>query len=51
MESLIIIGFLISIIVILKIIFRINIKKAKSIQDNKELEKITDRFPENIEIA
>jgi uncharacterized membrane protein YhiD involved in acid resistance len=50
-ESLIIIGFLISIIVILKIIFRINIKKAKSIQDNKELEKITDRFPENIEIV
>lgn len=38
-------------IILLKIIFKINIKKAKQIQENKKLEKVTDRFPENIDIA
>ena len=38
-------------IVIFKIIFRINIKKMKEKKENKELEKITDKFPENIEVA
>lgn len=51
MENIIIIIALAITIILLKIIFKINIKKAKEIQENKELEKITDRFPENIDIA
>lgn len=38
-------------IIIFKIIFKINFKKAKRLQENKEMQKITDKFPENIEIA
>lgn len=34
-----------------KFIFKINIKKIKEKQVNKELEKITDKFPGNIEVA
>lgn len=51
MEKIIIIGLLIIVIIILKIIFRINIKKAKVLQENEQLEKITNRFPRNIYIA
>lgn len=51
MENVILIILLIVTIVILKIIFKINIKKAKELQDNKKLEKTTDKFPENIYIA
>jgi len=32
-------------------IFRISLKKAKDLEENKQKQKITDRFPENIEIA
>ena len=38
-------------IITFKIIFKINIKKMKEKRENKELEKITDKFPKNIEIA
>lgn len=38
-------------IVIFKIIFKINIKKAKELEENKNLQIITDKFPENIDIA
>ena len=38
-------------IILFKVIFKINLKKAKSLQENKEAQKITDKFPENIEIA
>ena len=38
-------------IITFKIIFKINIKKMKEKSENKELEKITDKFPKNIEIA
>ena len=50
MDNLIYIGLLVLAIVIFFIIFKINLKKAKQIKENKELEKITDKFPENIEI-
>ena len=40
-----------SLLVLFKFIFKIDFKEAKSLQENKELEKITDKFPENIEIA
>lgn len=38
-------------IILFKFIFKINIKKIKEKQENKELENITDKFPNNIEIA
>ncbi|MBQ3145801.1 MAG: zinc metallopeptidase [Clostridia bacterium] len=51
MENIIYIILISLTIVLFKIIFKINLKKAKEIQQNKELEKITDKFPENIQIA
>ncbi len=51
MENIIYIFLLILTIILFKIIFKINLKKAKSLQENKEAQKITDKFPENVEIA
>ena len=51
MESIIYIILLVLTIVLFKFVFKINFKKAKSLQENKEAQKITDKFPENIEIA
>ncbi len=51
MENIVYIILLIVTIILFKIIFKINIKKAKSMQENKDAEKITDKFPDNIEIA
>ena len=51
MENIVYIIFLIATIILFKIIFKINLKKAKSMQKNKEAEKITDKFPDNVEIA
>ncbi len=51
MENVIYIILLILAIVLFKFVFKINFKKAKALQTNKELEKITDKFPENIEVA
>lgn len=51
MESIVYIILLIATIILFKIIFKISIKKAKSMQENKDAEKITDKFPDNIEIA
>lgn len=38
-------------IILFKIIFKINFKKAKELENNETMQKITDKFPENIEIA
>ena len=38
-------------IVLFKFIFKISIKQAKRLEENKNMQKITDKFPENIEIA
>lgn len=51
MENVIFIILLVLTIILFKFIFKINIKNAKSLQENKDLEKITDKFPENVEIA
>ena len=51
MENIVYIILLIVTIILFKIIFKINIKKAKSMKENKEAEKITDKFPDNVEIA
>lgn len=51
MENVIYIILLVLAIILFKFVFRIKLKKAKALQENKELEKITDKFPENIEVA
>lgn len=51
MENAIYIILLSIAIILFKFVFKINLKKAKALQENKELEKITDKFPENIEVA
>lgn len=38
-------------IFLFKIIFKINFKKAKELENNETMQKIIDKFPENIEIA
>ena len=35
----------------LKFIFDVNLKKIKQISQNKELDKLTQKYPENIEIC
>ena len=51
MENIIYIIWLSLALVLFKVIFKINLKKAKELNENKELEKITDKFPENVEVA
>ena len=51
MENIIYIVLLVLTIILFKFVFKINFKKAKGFKENKELEKITDKFPENVEIA
>ena len=51
MEYIICIILLVTLFVIYKFIFGINIKRAKKIEENNEVEKITNRFPTNLEIA
>lgn len=51
MENIVCISLLITALIIYKIIFRINIKKAKELETNKELETISDKFSDNMIIA
>ena len=51
MNSMYAIGMILVTIVLLKYVFKIDVKKAKELNQNPEIEKITDRFPDNIEIA
>ena len=51
MESAIYIILLVITIVLFWVIFKINLKKAKEFEENKELEKITNKFPDNVEVA
>ncbi|MGN1311194.1 MAG: zinc metallopeptidase [Clostridia bacterium] len=51
MEEYICLGACIITIILFKFIFKINIKKAKSLEENKKMQTVTDKFPENIEIA
>jgi len=51
MEEFICLSLLIETIILLKFIFKINYKKAKVLEENSSMEKITSKFPENIEIA
>ena len=51
MENIVYVVLFIITIILFKIIFKISIKKAKSLKENKEAEKITNKFPGNVEIA
>lgn len=51
MEEFICLILLIGTIVLLKFIFKINMKQAKELEENKRMQKITDKFPGNMEIA
>lgn len=51
MEKYICLIFCILTIILFKIIFKINFKQAKTLLENKKMQKITDKFPENVEIA
>jgi len=51
MEKIVLVYLFFLIIILLRFVFKINIRKAKKIEENKELQKITDRFPGNVEIA
>lgn len=51
MENIVYVILLIITIILFKIIFKISIKKVKSLKENKEAEKITNKFPGNVEIA
>ena len=52
MEYIIIIAILIITVILIKIIFRINVKEIKQIaENNKELDEIVKKYPSNIEIC
>lgn len=51
MEYIILIIITIIFLVLLKIIFEINIKKIKKLADNKELDEIAAKFPNNTELC
>lgn len=51
MEPIIVIALILSTVVLLKTIFKIDLKKAEHLKENNELEKLTDKFPENVDIA
>ena len=51
MDVIISIIILVVVIMILKYIFNVNVEKVKSLGNNEFLNKLTDKFPENIEIC
>ncbi len=51
MEEIIYLILLVLTIPLFILVFKLDLKKTKELQENKELERITDKFPKNIEIA
>ena len=51
MEPIFIVATTLVCMVLLKVVFKVNKKKAEPLKEDKELETLTDRFPENIDIA
>ena len=51
MEPIVVIALIFVSIVLFKYVFKIDIKKAEPLKENKELQKYTDKFPENVQIA
>ncbi len=50
-SSIIYVAIMLVSIVSLKIIFKLDFKKAEKLEQNKNLEELTDKFPENVDIA
>lgn len=50
-SSIIYVAIILVSIVLLKVIFKLDFKKAEKLDKNEELEKLTNKFPENIDIA
>lgn len=51
MEPIVVIALILVSIVLFKFIFKLDIKKVEPLKENKDLQKLTDKFPENIEVA
>ena len=51
MEYIILAIILVIVIILSKFIFRVNFKVLKGLEKNEKLEKITDKFPSNVQIA
>ena len=51
MEPIFIVATTLVCMVLLKVVFKVNKKKAEPLKEDKELETLTDRFPENVDIA
>ena len=51
MESIVVIELILFMIILFKIVFKIDLKKVEPLKENKELQKLTDKFPENVQIA
>lgn len=49
--EIIVVAILLVTVMLLKYIFKIDLKKVEPLKEDKELEKLTDKFPENIQIA
>lgn len=51
MEFVVILIFLIVIVIFIKIVFNVDIKKVKEISKNEYLDKLTSKYPDNIDIC
>ena len=51
MESIVVIALILFMIILFKIVFKIDLKKVEPLKEDKELQKLTDKFPENVQIA
>ena len=51
MESIVVIALILFMIILFKIVFKIDLKKVEPLKENKELQKLTDKYPENVQIA
>lgn len=51
MEPIFVIAVILVSITLLKIVFKLDTKKVEPLKENKELEKLTDKFPENVQVA
>ncbi len=51
MEAIVVVALMLVSIVLFKFIFKIDFKKIEPLKENKELEELTDKFPENVQVA
>ena len=51
MEAIVVVALMLVSIGLFKFIFKIDVIKIKPLKENKELEELTDKFPENVQVA